>query len=57
MVSQEVQELLIKAVIVEMMSFMSQIFLVEKKGGGHHPAELEIAVGHWPFSDQFAPFG
>ena len=20
-------------------------------------AELEIAVGHWPFSDQFAPFG
>ena len=20
-------------------------------------AELEIAVGHWPFSDQFSPFG
>ena len=20
-------------------------------------AELEIAVGHWPFSNQFAPFG
>ena len=19
--------------------------------------ELEIAVGHWPFSNQFAPFG
>ena len=23
----------------------------------YHNAELEIAVGHWPFSDQFAPFG
>ena len=23
----------------------------------HPTAELEIAVGHWPFSDQFAPFG
>ena len=22
-----------------------------------HLSELEIAVSHWPFSDQFAPFG
>ena len=26
------------------------------KPSGVH-AELEIAVGHWPFSDQFSPFG
>ena len=24
---------------------------------GTKSAELEIAVSHWPFSDQFSPFG
>ena len=41
MVSQEVQELLIKGAIVEITpssaGFISQIFLVEKKGGGYRP--------------------
>ena len=31
--------------------------VISGSGGEGWKAELEIAVGHWPFSDQFVPFG